>query len=374
MRFNEYKKLEEKINCNDFSKGYKNINIVLYVLSIFGNLASIFLAYFLLSKILLSVMSSNIIVTSITSLMLLTGLELLKRDIFDKFSIQYLKNKSFNKNVIPLFIVSCCIICTSFFLSINGAKEFSSKTEVIDKNKNELIKINTDSLSKKYNDKILSYENEINIIKNKIESKDKEQTDLESIQPPSYSQKSRIKDLKNDKLSLKGDIDKLLVNIDSTKSELSVKIKEKEKELILISEKDKESNTSNSISFIILSSIIELVILFGVYFNEYYKFKSYREFRDRIGKDPNYQKWILYDKILSIIYSEDTKNGEKLASNKSIIESCKINDIIVMPKDITNFLKICNNLGIIKVSGNSRYISKPRDLSFEILKNQFNIK
>jgi hypothetical protein len=128
------------------------------------------------------------------------------------------------------------------------------------------------------------------------------------------------------------------------------------------------------LAFILISSLIELIILAGVYFNEYYKFRSYKEFRDRLEKDPNYQKWMLYDQMLNIIYTEDTKMNQKLPGNKGITDICKVNNIIVMPKDVTDFLKVMNGLGIIKTSGSVRYINKQRDLSFEILKKQFNIQ
>ena len=127
-------------------------------------------------------------------------------------------------------------------------------------------------------------------------------------------------------------------------------------------------------AFVLISTLIELIILAGVYFNEYYKFRSYREFRDKIEKDPNYQKWMLYDQVLEVIYTEDTKMNQKLPSNKGIIDMCKVSDIIVLPKDITNFLKVMSGLGIIKVSGSSRYINKQRDLSFDILRKHFNIQ
>ena len=59
---------------------------------------------------------------------------------------------------------------------------------------------------------------------------------------------------------------------------------------------------------------------------------------------------------------------------QGISDMCKVNDIIIMPKDVTDFLKVMNNLGIIKTSGSSRYVNKQRDLAFEILRKQFNIQ
>ena len=374
MKINEFKKLEEKINGQNFNQGYKNINVVMLLLSIFGHFASIFLAYFALSKVLGGVIENNPVVVLIASVVMLSGLELLKRDIFDKFSVQYLKVKAFTKDVLPLFILSVAIIGVSFYASIHGAQEFSSKSDVIEKDKKETIVQFSDSLTKVYDVKIAQIDVEIKSDKDKIDIKDKEQTDLEAIQPPTRSAKQRIKDLKDEKTVLREDITKLEGDISVVKQELATKIKEHETEVGAESEDKKKDNSSNSLAFVLISTLIELIILAGVYFNEYYKFRSYREFRDKIEKDPNYQKWMLYDQVLEVIYTEDTKMNQKLPSNKGIIDMCKVSDIIVLPKDITNFLKVMSGLGIIKVSGSSRYINKQRDLSFDILRKHFNIQ
>ena len=374
MKINEFKKLEEKINGQNFNKGYKNINSLMLILSIFGHFASIFLAYCALSKVLGGVIENNDTAVFITSIIMLTGLELLKRDIFDKFSIQYLKAKAFTKDVLPLFILSIVIISTSFYASIHGAKEFSSKEAVIEQNQKVVVNQFADSLTTIYNAKVVEVQTEIKTDKDKLDLKDKEQTDLEAIQPPTRSQRNRIKDLKEERNILRTDITKLEGDVNFIKTELTTKIKEHETEVGAETEDKKKSNSSNSLAFILISTLIELIILAGVYFNEYYKFRSYREFRNSIEKDPNYQKWMLYEQMLSIVYTEDTKMNQKLPANKSIADMCKVNDIIVMPKDITDFLKVMNGLGIIKTSGSTRYVNKQRDLAFEILRKNFNVE
>lgn len=374
MKINEFKKLEEKINGQNFNKGYKNINNLMLILSIFGHFASIFLAYFALSKVLGGVIENNPIVVLITSIIMLSGLELLKRDIFDKFSIQYLKVKSFTKDVLPLFILSLLIIGTSFYASIHGAKEFSSKEAVLEQDSKLVINKFSDSLTTVYNVKVVEVQSEIKENKDKLDIKDKEQTDLEAFQPPTRSQRNRIKDLKEERNILRTDITKLEGDVSVIKEELSEKIKEHETTIGSETEDKKKDNSSNSLAFVLISTLIELIILAGVYFNEYYKFRSYREFRDSIEKDPNYQKWMLYDQLLSIVYTEDTKMNQKLPANKSMIDMCKVNDIIIMPKDITDFLKVMNGLGIIKTSGSTRYINKQRDLAFELLRKNFNVE
>ena len=374
MKINEFKKLEEKINGQNFNKGYKNINSLMLILSIFGHFASIFLAYFALSKVLGGVIENNDTVVLITSIIMLSGLELLKRDIFDKFSIQYLKAKAFTKDVLPLFLLSVVIISTSFYASIHGAKEFSSKEAVLEENQKVVVNQFADSLTTIYNAKVVEVQTEIKADKDKLDLKDKEQTDLEAIQPPTRSQRNRIKDLKEERNILRTDITKLEGDVNFIKTELVTKIKEHETEVGAETEDKKKSNSSNSLAFILISTLIELIILAGVYFNEYYKFRSYREFRNSIEKDPNYQKWMLYEQMLSIVYTEDTKMNQKLPANKSIADMCKVNDIIVMPKDITDFLKVMNGLGIIKTSGSTRYVNKQRDLAFEILRKNFNVE
>lgn len=377
MKISEFKKLEEKITNKNFNQSYKGINTMLTILSYFGNLASIFLAYFFMSKIISGPLPDNPVVVFLSSVIILAGIELLKRDIFDKFSVSYLKEKTIMKATLPLFIFSMLLISASFYSSLNGAKEFSSKETQIEQVKDNEVQVFSDSLTNVYGEKIKSIEEEISSFKVKIEEKDKEQAlinqDLLDRGWLNASQKARNKQLTEEKEYLDEKIDESENKIVQLETERDTKISNYEKELTKDSDSKKEDNSKSSFIFIILSTIIEFIILGGVFFSEYYKFRSYREFRDKIDRDPNYQKWLLYDQILKVVYPEDAQHSEKLASNKAMIEMCKINGIIVLPKDMTNFLKLLNSLSIIKQSGSARYINKNRDMSFESLKKHFNI-
>ena len=68
MKIQDYKVLEKKINNQNFNEGYKTVNFVLLVLSWFGHLASIFLAYFMLSKIISTAMTDNQVAVFISSI------------------------------------------------------------------------------------------------------------------------------------------------------------------------------------------------------------------------------------------------------------------------------------------------------------------
>ena len=377
MKISEFKKLEKKINSQNFNQGYKTINAVMTVLSYFGHVASIFLAYFMLSKILSGAMTDNKVAVFIATVVILGGLELLKRDIFDKFSIQYLKLRTFGKDVLPLFLLSIAIIGLSFYASISGAHEYATKSDKIETEAKAGIDKYADSLTSVYGKDISSIELEIKSEKDAFNSKDLLLSTLQAKAAEgrlSRDQRATIADLGAQKKDLDAKVESLEGKIKEKKKERDAQIEERKKEVDSESKGKKEDNSKNSFAFVIISTLIELVILAGVYFNEYYKFRSYKEFRDKIEKDPNYQKWLLYNEILDVVYSEDAKMNQKLPSNKGMIEMCKLSDIIVLPRDMTDFLKSMASLGIIKSSGSTRYINKQRDLAFEILRKHFNIE
>lgn len=363
MKYEEYNKLKKNINEQDFNKDYSLINLILKLLSYFGHITCIFLAYFMLSKLFLDVLSTNIFFVSIVSIIILGSLELIKRSIFDKFSIQHLKYKGLTKEVMPLFIISMLIISMSFYASLKGASEFSSKSEKIEVQGKETIKIYNDSLTKQYTDDISKIESD-------IRAKDETLSNLQALsltQKLTMDQRNIISDLSKQKKEME-------LKINEKKTELASKIAEHEKGIKTENDAKKKDNSKNSILFIIISTIIELTILAGVYFNEYYKFRSYKEFTDKIERDPNYQKWMLYDEILNIIYTDDTKINQRLPSGKFIIDMCKASDIIVLPKDVQNFLKVLNNINIIKSSGSAKYFNKSKDIAIEALKTHFNVE
>lgn len=375
MNVNEFKKLEESIKEESFGKEYKNINVVMFFLSIFGHISSIFLAYFLLSKILSGAITNNPTLVLISSVILLSGLELLKRDIFQKFSSMAIKLKTFaHKNTYTLLLMSIGIVSLSFYATISGAKEFSSKEKEIEVIAQETTQKYEDSLTNLYNVKIQSIENDIKLSKAKIDQKDEEQTNLESVQPLSSQQRNRVRDLKLEKDQLRLDIAKGDTSISNLKSELSNKIKEYEDRINSTSNKKKDENKTNSFLFVIISTLIELIILAGVYFNRYYKIRTYNEYKSKIERDPNYQKWMLYDSIIDIIYNPDTKINDKAPSTKSIIDLSKLNGNIILQKDANDFIKVLTSLGILRTSGGAKYFLKSKDIAKEIIRSHFNIK
>lgn len=373
MKIDDYYKLEKNISNYSFKDSYRNINYILLVLSILGHLTSIFLSNFLIVKVFSSIIQSAILV-NVISVILLTGLELLKRDFFMKFSFQHLKSKSLSKEVIPLAIISFLIVSMSFYASIRGAKEFSSKSDQIEESKIETVDNFKDSLNFIYNSKIEEIEKEIKLQKSKIEDKDSEQTSIASIERPNSHQRNRMKDLKQEKSDIKIYLDDLEEKLQSTKTEKDSEISDYKIDISEKTDKEKNENTSNSLFFIIVSSIIELVILLGVYFNNFYKFKSYSDFKEKIESNSRFQKWVLYNKVIDILYGKDKSIGDKLPSSKSIIDVLKAHGIKMTQKEILDFLKIISSLGAIKTMGSYRVIQKNKDSSISDLRSYFDIE
>lgn len=380
MKIKDFDRLEKKLNGQNFHESYGNINRVMTGLSYFGHIASIFLAFFMLSKILLGVMENKAVVYVVT-VIILAAVELLKRDIFHKFSVLYLKLRGFTKDVMPLFLLSVTIIGISFYSSIKGAGEYSSKSDKIESDFEKINKKYEDSITKVYVPLLDAVNKDKNMKQEAVRVLYNQQSELNNLALSgslTKDQKKLLKSLPAQIKSLEEENRPYVVlkenELKKLEKERDGKIKEHHEKSKKESEKKKSDNSTNSIAFIIFSTLIEISILAGVYFNDYYDVRSYREKREQLEKDPSFQKWKLYNQILEIVYIEETRINEKLPSNKGIMEMCKLNDIIVLPKDVTEFLKTMATLGIIKVSGSTRYVNKLRDQAFEILSKHFNIE
>jgi hypothetical protein len=380
MKIKDFDKLEKKLNGQNFHESYGNINKVMTGLSYFGHIASIFLAFFMLSKILFGVMENAVMVYVVT-VIVLSAVELLKRDIFHKFSVLYLKLRTFGKDVMPLFILSVAIIGISFYSSLKGAGEYSQKGDQIQSDLEKVDKKYEDSITKVYVPKIELINKDKNIKQETVRVLYKQQSDLNNLALSGTLTKDQKKLLKSLPSQIKALEDENKPYVDIKEKEIK-KLEAERDKLIkdhhtkskVSAEKKKKDNSKNSIAFIIFSTLIEISILAGVYFNDYYDVRSYREKRIQLEKDPNFQKWKLYNQILEVIYTEDTKINQKLPSNKGIIDLCKMNDIIVLPKDMTNFLKTMVSLGIVKSSGSTKYISKIREQAFETLSKHYGVE
>ncbi len=372
MKLEEFKKIEKNLKINNFNKSYRNINNTLFYLSIFGHTCSIFLAYFLVNGILSTVIT-NIWISISSTIILLVGLELLKREIFNKFSLEYLKNK-FTKNIYGLFVACIIVSILSFYATVSGAKRFSSKQKEIQQTTELNINIYTDSISEVYNNRKIPYFDLIQEYREDIRSKDIEQTELEQRNWLTTQQRNRVRDLKQEKDYLRNEINKQEKIVKDIDIELLTRIEIYENRIENISSKESSENKYNILFFIILSAIIEVLIIGGVYFNEYYRWRSYTEFKRKIESDINYRNWFTLDSFIDIIYSDDTQINDKLTNINQLPSICKIHNLNLLKNDIQNLLKILTSMNILKTLGSSRYFNRSKHEAKRILKDRFKIE
>jgi len=387
MDFDKYQKLEKKIKRQSFANSYKSINMWAYIFSIFGNCASIFFAYFLLFSILKDSMPNieNTIGISIGTVLFLSMFEMLKRYVFNKFSLEHIRSKFkiMKKEVLALTLFSCIMITGSFYLSLNGAQKFTDQIEhVAEENGSKFITFK-DSVQTMYQDKVLAYEEKNTALK-------VENTNLsaENVKLNSEAEETIYNSIKRAKFKLikqnNERIDKNLIKID--KNDVKIEELEREREGILtIKQKDLdveattmlEKGSNNSIKFIILSSFIEIIILAGIYFNSLYDFRSYTEYEENIKADPNFNKWVNYDRLLELIYNNGTivtRVGDSVAPNSKLEDLARINNFLRMDKNvIADGFKILNHLGIITSRGSKRIVEVDYEVAKEVLKSYFNI-
>jgi len=387
MDFDKYQKLEKKIKRQSFNKSYKAINVWAFIFSIFGNCASIFFAFFLLSSILKDSMPDieSTIGISIISVLFLAMFEMLKRYVFNKFSLEHIRSKFkfFKKEVLILTLFSGMMIAGSFYLSLNGAQKFTDQLEYIEQESDNQFIAFQDSINNMYDEDIQKIED-----KNLVLRKDNETLTEQNIKINEEAEdinsfrtkRAKYKLIEQNNERIDKNTEKINSNdekIEEIKDERDQILAEKKVELEEEAETLVEKGSKNSIKFIILSSFIELIILIGIYFNSFYDYRSFREYEENIKADPNFNKWVNYDRLLELIYNNGTnitRVGDTTVSMSRLEDLARINNYLKMDrKVISDGFKVLNHLGIVTTKGSKRVIEVDYEVAKEVLKDYFNI-
>jgi len=295
--------------------------------------------------------------------------ELLKRYVFDLFCIQYTNDrKILGKGKLSFLIITVIIISSSFLFSLSGSRTFVNNDNKININNETNINIKIDSLKNEYNALInpLTIEN-----KTAIEQK----TALIN------QQNIYITDGKNGS-KINEQIRQINIQINNNKDKISNYENKRDIELKNILEKsnkklseDISSNNLSIVYFLIFCSLIELIILSGVYYNRLYEYKSFKEYEDNVINTLNYKNWSKYNTIIDIIFSKgDIKINEHLPASSSILEILDIKDIEIGKKDLDNCFKILSYLKICETKGKRRILKVSKEESRILLNEYFNIK
>ena len=335
MRFTTFKNIETKVRKPSFYDSYIGLDKILYILSFFGNVASVFLASFFFTKLLsetITDITSPYFVWGVT-IFLLSALELLKRNIFHKFSVEFVRYKNFfNGETFILSIFSIAIISLSFYSSLRGAREFSAKNDLIEANTNMKVDNYKDSLK-------LVYDGKIQLIE-KLNAKYDDRISLQdniSLTSTKQSDKRRIEREIN---KIRVDKDKNELKIKELKKEYESDITQYEKTHVDRASNEIVKNKANSITFVMISTVIELLILIGIFFNNNFHFVSYNSMRELVISKDSYKNWLLYNELLDYMYSNNVLTVDKL------VALCSLNSINIDDNSIKSFFNLLVNIGI----------------------------
>ena len=385
MNLEEYEKLKSEESGRNFYNNYKGFAKMSNIISFVSQLFSILFAYFFINNLILSsfVESSPTLeyISMGVSIIILCSVELLKRNIFMRFTDVFIKEKVKFKETETkiLAFVSILLISGSFYFSINGAHVYIDNKDKLKDKAESNVSVYSDSLSKKYEAKILYYENQNKILfeaNQKYDSKmdglnTKLSSDISLREQKNISKE--INQIRKDKESNNNLINQNDGKIKEIKTEKDAEISKYESKLNDKTKKKIEDTSSNPFIFFIFSTVIEFLILVGIYFINFFRIKSINDFENTIGKDPKYKAYNIWLKFVDSIYKNDNTIGSILPFKTELLKGIKANNIDLAPKELDDMIRIFTNLGILKKKGNRNVISTNKEDTALLIKEHFGI-
>lgn len=369
MELKKYDTIRKEIKKMDFEGKFKRLSDWLYLFSFVGNVGSIFFAYFLIYPIFndaishyIQTNSINIIISTIFTILILFMFELTKRIILKNFSFDFVKERFKIKefSIISWLIISLGLIVLSFYFSINGAMKFANNTIVVEQQINKELINEQDSIKNIYQTKKNVYELEIS----KLIFDNDEQRNRSYSLPQNFSterQKIDNRIHRNDE-KIKESRD-LIRDLDE---ELIIKLNQLKLEKNNILNQITDENNISILVFILISSLIELLIIGGIYFKSYYDLTVFRK------NEPYLENFLKkrdqYLVLLSYIYKKGKlTTGDVIIGVNRLKETLKDNNIQNVNKLVTSFYSDLEYNNIIKTEGKRKYFVVDYERANEII-------
>lgn len=363
---NEYLKYKSDIDEKSYRDTHKITDIGLYIFSWFGNAASIFLAYFFIDSLVKSafVETSGSMITPIVILFFLAMFELLKRHVFSIYSTNLIRSKFtiFNKHMLSYNFTVLLLVSTSFYISLNGASKFMDNDKVITTTVETNLTEKVDSLNKYYFTTYISPILEENKLYNS------QNVEYLAASKKMYTSKYTNLIEQNNKK-----IDANKAKVTGYEAERDAKladIKNYHTEKLLT---QKGENSSNMLIFVLFSTVIECIILIGIYFHKYYAYRVKKEYEDNVMETPTYKRWKAYDSIAEIAF-EGIKVGDYLPPATELKDIINTNSIDVSARDLDNFFKMMIFIKAIERAGSKRVLLMHPNKIRATLRDYYKIK
>jgi hypothetical protein len=371
MNIKKYDELRKKINTKDFEGKNKKLDKWLYWFSFIGNMGSIFFAYFLLYPSLYKAISFNvtsgsfaIVLSFVMTNILLVIFEIIKRYFVKNFSTDFvINNNKINASILGWFIAACLIVGLSFYLSVDGSKKLASVSSY----KNNIAELKTtnsiDSINNVFNNEKLIYINDNEELRKiNIELRQK----LTNTPVKYVVIRKDYQDNIDKNMEIIKDNQNTIIDIENN---IQTTIKKLNDNLDIKRKYNKSDDTGNIILFIIIAIFVEIIIIGGIYFREWYEYNLYLINQQKFEKI--YQKKNRYGILLQFIYLDGKLDvGDKVITGldlKAVVqEKTKIQNY---SKFVDEFLHDMDNLGIFVITGKRRHIGKTYIEAIDIIEN-----
>jgi len=359
MEIKKYIELREKIKSKDFEGKNKSLNTTLFFLSFIGNIGSIFFAYFLLNPAFYKAISANITtgdsalyIAGFLTVLVLGIFEIIKRKILGNLSFDLVKNNhKLTKNFVGWVFFGVALVGSSFYFSLNGAKNFATTST----NKNILVEQNIDGNIDSLNNLYAEYKQTYLDDNASLREDNKELRDRIAETPLNYRTiRNGIQDIVKNNV---GTIESNLEEISKLDDNLKIKILDLSNKLKNKIDKNNNEDVDNVLLFLVISTSIEFIIIFGVYFRQYYDYNVYQinqgDMEDIVIKRDRYEK------LLKFIYKEGTvTSGQPIMGLTKLKELIKEKSQIASAnKFVEEFISETKYMGIFKTKGNRTYTS-----------------
>jgi hypothetical protein len=371
MNYEIYQKLKGDVKEKDFYTKYKGLMKFMWYASFVSNGFGILFSYFHLNKVIeQAVDPSNamLLITILTiCVLILAGLEYLKRFVFDKFSSQWIGNRFGFKGteMAILAFISIFFISVSFYLSVHGAAEYAAKSDTIKAETEASVENKESVISQQYDKKIAALDST-----NAALSMLKMEYDGRAETAVSNRDKAYYRNQVKEQQAL---IEKNEEKVKEYKKERDAEIEKTTSKITSKADDTLKTNEGNSIRFLVFSTIIELFILIGIFFKNLFNIKSVREYEEVSRKDPRYKNFVVYNQLLDIIYKKDSNIGDALPYKTEIAKLLKLNQIDLVGKELDDTLKIFTHVGIVQLRGSKRILKMDKEDAKQSVKEYLKI-
>lgn len=354
MNLKQYEKMKKTVDVKSFEAKYGVLDKLLNAASFLGNFGSIFFAFFFISKLLHNAtddFTGRTIVIGTVTVIAMSIFELLKRYVFRNLSLSILSKPSIPIELFYNGIFSVMLIAGSFYLSLNGAKEFADKSNVVKEQANTDIVTKKDSVFSIYESRIdLKYDERTNVVKTRdIYVKKLEEGAAYSTRLREYNK--LIKDANDQLAKIDNSVRSLESERDSIVTYIRESISNDQKEMI-------DNISRNKFSFLLISSFIEILILVGVYFHTFFGVKVFNDFKRKLVKNPSYGIYDTYNSLLTVLFKNGKVDVEEVLPPVETITRLAKNRGEFTDQEIADFLELCENLKITIHHKEKRIIAK----------------